>query len=44
VGRSGANLDGDIDGNGLVTITDRTHSIRQRGRKLLGWMWSLLDD
>ena len=42
VGRSGINLDGDMDGNGVVNGTDRMFTIQRRGNKLndllLGWL------
>ena len=44
VGRSGTNLDGDLDGNGTVNATDRLYTIQQRGKSLLFALRSLLDD
>jgi hypothetical protein len=43
-GRSGANLDGDLDGNGVVNSVDRLYTIQQRGQKLLDPLLSWLDD
>jgi hypothetical protein len=44
IGRVGANLDGDLDGNGSVNSTDRLFSTQQRGKKLLDDMLGFLDD
>ncbi|MCX7399769.1 MAG: cadherin domain-containing protein [Planctomycetales bacterium] len=44
VGRSGTNLDGDLDGNGTVNATDRLYTTQQRGKNLLLALRSLLDD
>jgi hypothetical protein len=43
IGRTGSNLDGDLDGNGSVNSTDRLYTSQQRGKKLLddvllGWL------
>ncbi len=44
IGRTGANLDGDLDGNGAVNSTDRLYSTQQRGKKLLDPLLGWLDD
>ena len=44
VGRTGLNLDGDLDGNGAVNSTDRLYSVQQRGKKLLDPLLGWLDD
>ena len=44
IGRSGSNLDGDLDGNGAVNSTDRLYSTQQRGKKLLDPLLAWLDD
>jgi hypothetical protein len=44
-GRTGSNLDGDLDRNGVVNILDKTYFGRiPTGRKLRDWMLSFLDD
>jgi hypothetical protein len=44
IGRVGANLDGDLDGNGSVNSTDRLFTTQQRGKLLLEPLVSWLDD
>jgi hypothetical protein len=44
IGRTGTNLDGDLDGNGSVNSTDRLYTTQQRGKKLLDPLPGLLDD
>jgi hypothetical protein len=44
IGRTGLNLDGDLDGNGSVNSTDRLFTTQQRGKKLLDDMLGFLDD
>jgi ELWxxDGT repeat protein len=44
IGRIGANLDGDLDGNGSVNSTDRLYTTQQRGQQLLAPLLSWLDD
>jgi hypothetical protein len=44
IGRVGANLDGDLDGNGSVNSTDRLFTTQQRGKLLLEPLVGWLDD
>ncbi|MFO0999029.1 MAG: hypothetical protein U0936_01720 [Planctomycetaceae bacterium] len=44
IGRTGTNLDGDLDGNGSVNSTDRLYTTQQRGKKLLDPLLGWLDD
>jgi uncharacterized delta-60 repeat protein len=44
IGRTGSNLDGDLDGNGAVNSTDRLYTTQQRGKKLLDPLLGWLDD
>lgn len=44
VGRSGANLDGDIDGSGAVNTTDRLYVTQQVGKALASPLLEWLDD
>ncbi len=44
MGRSGSNLDGDVDGNGTVNILDRTYATQQRNKAIQAYMLDLLDD
>jgi hypothetical protein len=43
MGQSGAQLNGDLDGNGVVNITDRLATTQRAGQKLRDWMLLLLD-
>jgi hypothetical protein len=44
IGRTGSNLDGDLDGNNAVNSTDRLYTTQQRGKKLLDPLLGWLDD
>ena len=44
LGRTGINLDGDLDGNGVVNTVDRLYSIQQRNKKLWDGLLGWLDD
>ena len=43
MGQAGSQLNGDLDGNGVVNISDRLAATRRAGQKLRDWMLLLVD-